>query len=186
MRKGEFFSSSSYLWRVSTRARRIRITVAPGGVVTIVRPRAVPQVVAERFVARKEMWLARAIERMRRVTPAPSPSALRADYRGRRAQALAFVVRRTAELNQRYGFLYRKVIVRNQRSRWGSCSRTGTLSFNYRILDLPQVLADYLIVHELCHLKEMNHSKRFWALVAQVAPDYRTHRLAIKRYLDKK
>jgi predicted metal-dependent hydrolase len=68
-----------------------------------------------------------------------------------------------------------RVSIRRNRTRWGSCSSTGALSFDYRILFLPEHLQEYLIVHELCHLEEMNHSPRFWQLVAAHIPDY-THR----------
>jgi predicted metal-dependent hydrolase len=66
----------------------------------------------------------------------------------------------------------RRVTVRNQRSRWGSCSRRGTISLNWRLIQTPAFVRDYIILHELCHLKEMNHSRRFWREVERVCPDY--------------
>jgi predicted metal-dependent hydrolase len=66
----------------------------------------------------------------------------------------------------------RTVSVRNQRSRWGSCSRRGTISLNWRLVQTPRAVRDYIILHELMHLREMNHSRRFWAHVATVCPDY--------------
>jgi predicted metal-dependent hydrolase len=65
-----------------------------------------------------------------------------------------------------------RVTVRNQRSRWGSCSRRGTISLNWRLVQTPCFVRDYLVLHELAHLKEMNHSKRFWGEVARLCPDY--------------
>ena len=62
--------------------------------------------------------------------------------------------------------------VRNQRSRWGSCSRRGTISLNWRLIQAPVFVRDYLILHELAHLKEMNHSRRFWREVARLCPDF--------------
>jgi predicted metal-dependent hydrolase len=73
-----------------------------------------------------------------------------------------------------YGLKVRRVSVRNQRSRWGSCSRRGVISLNWRILQAPQFVRDYLILHELMHLREMNHSRRFWAHVANACPEYKT------------
>jgi predicted metal-dependent hydrolase len=64
------------------------------------------------------------------------------------------------------------VTVRNQRSRWGSCSRRGTISLNWRLVQAPGFVRDYLVLHELAHLKEMNHSRRFWSEVARLCPDF--------------
>ena len=75
----------------------------------------------------------------------------------------------------------KRLSVRNQRTRWGSCSRTGNLNFNYKIALLPEPLADYIIAHELCHLGEFNHSQAFWDLVAVAIPDYRERRAELRR-----
>jgi predicted metal-dependent hydrolase len=75
--------------------------------------------------------------------------------------------------NQHYQLQYNRVAIRNTRSRWGSCSSKKNLNFNYRILFLEPELQDYLIVHELCHLQEMNHAPQFWTLVAEQIPDYK-------------
>jgi len=77
--------------------------------------------------------------------------------------------------NQFYNFHYKRVAVRNQRRCWGSCTSLKNLNFSYKLLFLPTHLQDYIIVHELCHLQELNHGKIFWALVAQQMPDYKAH-----------
>ena len=102
-------------------------------------------------------------------------------YLQNRGPARQLVRQRLEYYNQFYGFQYGRVSIKNQRSRWGSCSKQGNLNFNYRLVNLPSELADYIIVHELCHLKEMNHSARFWRLVVQVMPDYLTRRQKLKK-----
>jgi predicted metal-dependent hydrolase len=79
---------------------------------------------------------------------------------------------RLEHFNKYYQLEYRKVFIKNQKSRWGSCSSKKNLNFNYRIALLPTELQDYLVVHELCHLGQMNHSEQFWNLVAEMLPNY--------------
>jgi predicted metal-dependent hydrolase len=174
--KGEFKEDFKIDWKINAAARRIRISVKPGGQVVVTRPKRVPLFVAQLFVKRKTDWLLRSVAKMRKVKAPLSHAQSRKDFASKKKDALAFVVHRLPEMNRQYGFVYKKVSIRNQKTRWGSCSKTGTLSFNYRILDLPAPLADYLLVHELCHLQEMNHSKKFWALVGRAVPEYKKSR----------
>jgi hypothetical protein len=90
----------------------------------------------------------------------------------KREQARRFVQNKVNYFNQFYNFKVNRIAIKNQRTRWGSCSSKGNLNFNYKIIYLRAELADYLIVHELCHLGELNHSRRFWALVAKTTPNY--------------
>ena len=90
----------------------------------------------------------------------------------KREQARSFVQNRLKYFNDFYGFKINRIAIKNTSSRWGSCSSKRNLNFNYKIIYLRPVLADYLIVHELCHLGELNHSRRFWALVSKTIPDY--------------
>jgi predicted metal-dependent hydrolase len=94
------------------------------------------------------------------------------EYLKLKEYARDLVMKRLEKFNQIYGFKYNAVAIRNQKTRWGSCSSKGNLNFNYKIVLLPPRHADYIIVHELCHLKEFNHSKRFWNLVSKTFPDY--------------
>jgi len=94
-----------------------------------------------------------------------------------------FVLNRLGHFNQFYGFEYKRISIRNQKTRWGSCSKKGNLNFNYKLLFLSQEQADYIIVHELCHLKEMNHSKRFWNLVLESILDYKNVRKSLKKLI---
>jgi predicted metal-dependent hydrolase len=80
------------------------------------------------------------------------------------------------------GTEYAKLTIRNQRTRWASCSTTGTMSFNWRLLLGPEPVLDYVVWHEVCHLQVMDHSPRFWALVARVCPDHREHARWLRRH----
>ncbi|MGN1148530.1 MAG: M48 family metallopeptidase [Lachnospiraceae bacterium] len=96
--------------------------------------------------------------------------------------ARSYFPRRCAELQKLTGGHYTKITIRNQKTRWGSCSQTGTLSFNYRLMMAPPAVIDYVIVHELCHLTHMNHSKAFWNKVANVMPDYKIRKQWLKEH----
>jgi predicted metal-dependent hydrolase len=82
---------------------------------------------------------------------------------------------RLEHYNRHYALAWNRVAIRNQRRCWGSCTSLKNLNFSYKILFLPEHLQDYIVVHELCHLQELNHGKDFWALVAQQIPEYKSH-----------
>ncbi len=103
------------------------------------------------------------------------------DYKRHKEEARVLVHEKITQLNMHYGFPIRKVAIRNTKSRWGSCSKQGNLNFNYKILFLPPHIADYIIVHELCHLKEFNHSADFWNLVAKVTPNHKDIRAELRK-----
>ena|SRR3990167_2239629 len=95
--------------------------------------------------------------------------------------ARIFVLERINYFNQFYHFRIRRVAIKNQKTRWGSGSSKGNLNFNYKIIYLPKRLADYLIVHELCHLEQLNHSKKFWDLVSKTMPSYKRINKILKK-----
>ncbi len=90
-----------------------------------------------------------------------------------RHRAKSYLPQRTEILASKYGFVIREVRIRNQKTRWGSCSAFGSISLNYRLMKYRFELIDYVIIHELCHLKEMNHSVKFWKLVEKIVPNYK-------------
>lgn len=103
-------------------------------------------------------------------------------YLEHKEAARALIHERLVFFNSHYQLTYKRVAIKNQRRCWGSCSALGNLNFSYRLLFLPPELSDYVIAHELCHLKELNHSNRFWALLAETIPDFRQRKQILKRY----
>jgi hypothetical protein len=97
-----------------------------------------------------------------------------------RIQATKLIKERTDKLSARLGLTYNQIIIRGQKTRWGSCSHKGNLSFNWKRIMAPEHVIDYVIIHELTHLKEMNHTKRFWKLVAEYCPRWREHKKWLK------
>lgn len=93
-----------------------------------------------------------------------------------RGQAAALLQRKAREYAAGLGVSYSRFSIRGQRTRWGSCSHKGTLSFNWRLMMAPEPVVDYVVIHEVAHLREMNHTGRFWRLVAERCPSWREHR----------
>lgn len=97
-----------------------------------------------------------------------------------RRRAQHYIISRTAYWSEKMGLSFNKIFIKDQDSRWGSCSSLRNLNFNWRIIMAPDEVIDYLLIHELAHLKEMNHSAAFWKLVSQYDPKYKLHRQWLK------
>ncbi len=115
---------------------------------------------------------------MTRRTRAAVHAALKAWYR---AEAERVLAEWTAAMAERHGLKYERVIIRDQKRRWGSCSSRGTLSFNWRLMLGPEPVARYLVAHELAHTAEPNHSRRFWRKVAELCPAFAEHERWLKK-----
>lgn len=160
----------------SSRAKRIRLTINGEGAAIVTVPkryrnnkRIHNQI--DRFVFAKRIW----IERKTKIVLAQANTLNKPvypDFVSVKELALKQITDRVRVCNQIYGFSFKSIRVKDTKSRWGSCSKQGNLNFNYRLAFLPLELMDYVIVHELCHLKELNHSPRFWALVVRGQPNY--------------
>jgi predicted metal-dependent hydrolase len=153
------------------RARRYVIRVRPDGSVRVTLPRWGSRRSAELFAEQQRPWIIRQQARI---------SASRLNTLHHTAEAIRALRRRAAyelparlrALADRQGLAVARVSVRNQRSRWGSCSPSGHICLNWRLVMMPDAVRDYVIIHELMHLRRLDHSSRFWKLVAAACPDY--------------
>lgn len=97
-----------------------------------------------------------------------------------REKAKEHIAERVRQISEQTGYVPNRITVKTQRKRWGSCSSRRNVNFNWKLIMLPEKVIDYVIIHELCHLKEMNHSKAFWGEVERIMPDYRQYRKWLK------
>lgn len=160
---------TAVLWPVA-RAKQLRITVASKDSVTVTGPCRVSYKTLERFLGERSAWVLQQLQHFE-TRPSKSLALPQEIYRQKKGAAQKLTEQKLAQWNKVYQFSWERVTIRNQKTRWGSCSSQGNLSFHARIIDLPEELQDYLVVHELCHLQEMNHGPRFWKLVSQAIPE---------------
>jgi hypothetical protein len=147
-------------------ARRYWIRVDGDGRVRVTIPRGGSRREAGAFAQRHRDWIRNQRARLR-IVPR-DPSAVRAlQALGRRA-----LPARLEQLAEEHGLTVSRVTVRNQRSRWGSCGRDGHISLNWRLMLMPEWVRDYVLIHELMHLKRLDHSRGYWQLVADACPAY--------------
>jgi len=165
------------------RARRYVIRVLHDGTVRVTIPRWGSRREAERFMHDQRAWIERERDRVERrrleAGPEPLPPVVAGELR---ARAALYLPVRVQELAAQHGLQVRRISVRNQRWRWGSCSRDGHICLNWRLVHMPPWIRDYVIVHELMHLKRLDHSPKFWALVAEACPEYEAAREWLRRY----
>ncbi len=170
-----------YTLRKSKRARRMRLAVYCDGSVVVTIPFDLKETIIERFIKEKSEWLFSKIEFFKQFKGKPIARYSRKDYLEYKNIAYLMAVSRVEHFNKIYKFSFNKINIKNQKTRWGSCSKKGNLNFNYKIALLPQQLVNYIIVHELCHLGEFNHSNKFWKLVAKAIPNYAGIRSELKQ-----
>jgi predicted metal-dependent hydrolase len=148
--------------------KTVGIRVKPGGVVEIRMPRRLPLSFAEKFVEEKEAWIAKAV-----ASSPPARKELSPEEQKRLRELARSLLPPMAEAwAARLGVSPAGIRITSAKTRYGSCSAKGNLCFSLYLMRSPYEAVEYVVVHELCHLKELNHSKAFWALVARCLPDY--------------
>ena len=145
--------------------------------ITVRAPYRMPDSEIRRFVEEKSSWITKHIkqikERQRNEELQPEERLTTEEIRKLAGEALKYIPQRTAYYAPLVKVSYGRITIRNQKSRWGSCSSKGNLNFNCLLMLMPPEVIDYVVVHELCHRLEMNHSERFWKEVERVLPDYK-------------
>jgi len=165
------------------RAKRYLIRVAGDGTVRVTIPRWGSKREAAAFAENERSWIEEQHRRNELDRQRPRPAALSPEAeRELRERAKRELPARLLELAAMHGITVARVSVRNQRWRWGSCSRKGHICLNWRLVQMPDSVRDYVMIHELMHLKRMDHSPKFWKLVAQVCPDFKSARLWLRAW----
>ncbi len=170
----------NYQLRRRLRMKYVRLSIGVDGVLVVSAPKRYPQFLLKKLILNKINWIqAATCKRLAK------PSIFREQHSIQEVKQYKLltkklVLERLQHFNNFYNLKYKKVTIRKASSRWGSCSKQGNLNFNYRLCLLDSKLLDYIVVHELCHLQEFNHSKAFWGLVAKQFPDYKILKQQLK------
>ncbi len=162
---------------IRSNRKTIAIQVNPDMTVIVRAPKRATEKDIERILLEKDKWIKKHIEQFkiskaeneaRGIKPLTSD-----EIRKLADEALEYIPERVEHFAKIVGVDYERITIRNQKTRWGSCSSKGNLNFNCLLMLTPPEVIDYVVVHELCHRKEMNHSKAFWSEVEKVIPDYK-------------
>jgi len=145
----------------SRRAKHINIRVSPFRSIRVAVPYASSFKEAEEFILSKKAWVKRHLEKIEQYERKYNENINKADYIDK-AKTKTVLINRLKYLARKYGFTYNRVFIRNQKTRWGSCSSKNNISLNMKLVRLPDDLIDYVILHELTHTIRRNHSKAFW------------------------
>lgn len=137
-----------------------------------------------KFVREKDKWIQEHLQKVqeRKQNAENMPKLTREEMQQLANRALKVIPERVGFYARQMNVNYGRITIRNQKTRWGSCSGKGNLNFNCLLMLAPDEVVDYVVVHELCHLIEMNHSKEFWMQVERVMPDYKKHKLWLKEH----
>ena len=158
------------------------LEIIKDGMILVRAPYRMPESEIRRFIQEKSDWIEKHVQRIeeRQRTLTPVEGLTMKDIRKLADQASVVIPKRVEYFAEKIPVTYGRITIRNQKTRWGSCSSKGNLNFNCLLMLAPPEVLDYVVVHELCHRKEMNHSERFWREVENILPDYRERKKWLK------
>lgn len=193
----------AYTHRPHPRAKHLKLRLEPDGELIVTTPKRTSAKRIEKFIQSKSAWIKKQRQKIKaNQVPVVTNDSVWLFGQERRRQSLELdqahdlkkldqFIKKTARayfepkahhLSQKMDVSYNRIFLRQQKTRWGSCSGKNNLNFNWRLVHLETGLIDYVIIHELAHLKERNHSAKFWQLVKQFDPEYKTHRTWLKKH----
>lgn len=172
----------SYVHKMNKRSRTLKLAIYRDGSLVVTTPPRVSEYTIVDFLYKKAVWVIEKIEYFKNSPQIEVITHTKEEIVYYKKIAEEILHKRLPFFNNFYTFSYNTVTIKNVTTRWGSCSSKGNLNFNYKIALLPPNLSDYIIVHELCHLKEMNHSERFWKLVEKQIPNHKELRKQLRTY----
>jgi len=167
------------LFTTSPRAKYLSVTIKPDRTIRVAIPKGVSLTTARKFLQSKIPWAKKHLDRLKRLQQDYPQTNLPAINK---TKARTLLTMRLNYLALKYGFTYNTLFIRNQRTRWGSCSSRNNISLNMNLVRLPQELRDYVILHELVHTKHKNHSRRFWAEMDKLVGDAKRSEKEMRKY----
>ncbi|HCW31985.1 MAG: zinc-dependent protease [Candidatus Peregrinibacteria bacterium GW2011_GWE2_39_6] len=161
-----------YSIRKSTRAKRLRIAVYYNSDVVVTLPHHKTVSDVEAYLRQKSKWISAKLDYFREAKGIKVKNQS-VGFEQNKERAYELALRIIKKFNKVCDLKYKKITIKSHKTKWGSCSKKGNLNFNYRIVFLPLHLAQYIVVHELCHLKELSHGRKYWNLVEKALPNYK-------------
>jgi len=170
-----------YILKRYKKSKTLRLKIRASGEVLVTAPYRLSKKYIDDFVQQRASWVQEKLDAFASL-PQPHIKTQKGDYKKYKEQARKLVLEKIEKVNAYYKFSFGRVAIRDQKTRWGSCSNKKNLNFNYKIVFIPDICAEYIVIHELCHLKEMNHGENFWKLVEEVMPDHKKVRKELANF----
>lgn len=171
---------------IKSKRKTISLQIKPDGSIELKAPMQMKDAQIKEFLHQKFDWIEKHLQAVheRQKQMSQIKSLTMEEIHELADRALEVIPKRVAYFAPLVGVTYGRITIRNQKSRWGSCSSKGNLNFNCLLMLMPPKVLDYVVVHELCHRKEMNHSPQFWLEVRKVMPDYEKQKVWLKEHGD--
>ena len=162
----------AYTLKKYKRSKSIKLLIRANGELIVTAPIRISKKYIEEFVYKHSKWIQKKLDSLN-ILVVPDQNKDTVLYLKNKEKTRTLVHETLEKINKHYNLEYKKVFIRNQKTRWGSCSSKGNLNFSYKLALIEKHLLEYVVVHELFHLKEMNHGPQFWELVEETIPDYK-------------